>query len=104
MDTSHPIAASCESTADAEDIFDGISYGKGAAWLKQMLFMYGEDTLKEGLKTYFAKYSFKNTELKDFVIELAKGAKTVGAVKNEQEMLDWSDSWLKTAGCADIQL
>jgi len=34
MDTSHPIAAACESTGDAEDIFDGISYGKGAAWLK----------------------------------------------------------------------
>lgn len=33
LDTSHPIAAICNSTADAEDIFDGISYGKGAAWL-----------------------------------------------------------------------
>jgi len=69
-----------------------------------MLFLYGYDTLKKGLKTYFAKYSFKNTELQDFVNELAKGAKTVGAVKDEQEMIDWSDIWLKTAGCADIQL
>lgn len=33
LDTSHPIAAECHSTADAEDIFDGISYGKGASWL-----------------------------------------------------------------------
>lgn len=104
MDTSHPIAANCESTGDAEDIFDGISYGKGASWLKQMLFMYGFDTLKLGLKNYFAKHSFSNTELKDFVAELAFAAKAVGAVKDEAEMISWSDSWLKTAGCADIKL
>jgi len=52
-DTSHPIAATCESTGDAQDIFDGISYGKGASWLHQMVFFFGEDLLKEGLKTYF---------------------------------------------------
>lgn len=69
-----------------------------------MLFMYGMATLKEGLKTYFAKYSFKNTELNDFVAEFAKAAKTTNAVKDEKEMLDWSESWLKTAGCADIQM
>lgn len=104
MDTSHPIATSCESTADAEDIFDGISYGKGASWLKQMLFMYGYDTLKLGLKNYFGKYSFKNTELKDFVTELARAAKETGAVKDEQDMISWSETWLKTPGCADIKL
>ena len=59
--TSHSIAATCNSTGEAEDIFDGISYGKGASWLKQLVFFFGKDILKEGLKTYFAKYSFKNT-------------------------------------------
>jgi len=79
-DTSHPIAASCNSTADAEDIFDGISYGKGAAWLRQMIYFFGTKTLKEGLKTYFGKFSFKNTVLDDFVKELAIAAKSTGAV------------------------
>ena len=32
--TTHPIAASCDSTEDADRIFDGISYGKGASFLK----------------------------------------------------------------------
>lgn len=31
--TTHPIAATCKSTGDAQDIFDGISYGKGASFL-----------------------------------------------------------------------
>lgn len=85
-DTSHAIAANCNSTADAEDIFDGISYGKGASWLKQLIYYFGKDTLKEGLKTYFAKYSFKNTVIQDFVDELAFAAKKCNKVESEQEM------------------
>ena len=91
LNTSHPIAASCGSTADAEDIFDGISYGKGAAWLHQLIFFFGKATLKEGLKTYFEKYSFKNTVLSDFVHELSIAAKNVGAVESETFMENWAD-------------
>lgn len=69
-----------------------------------MIYQFGQPMLKEGLKTYFAKYSHKNTELKDFVAELATAAKTVGAVSDESIMLNWAESWLKTAGCAKIDL
>lgn len=69
-----------------------------------MIFFYGKETLKEGLKTYFAKYSFKNTVLSDFVNELANAAVKVGAVKSAEEMINWSEQWLKTAGCAKISL
>ena len=31
--TTHPICADVIDTSSADDIFDGISYGKGAAWL-----------------------------------------------------------------------
>jgi aminopeptidase N len=44
------------------------------------LFFYGKDLLKEGLKTYFAKYSFKNTQLKDFIAEMADAQKRLGVV------------------------
>ena len=77
-DTSHPIAANVVNTGVAQDIFDGISYGKGAAFLHQMVFYIGKDILKEGLKTYFNKYRFKNTELKDFIAELNDAAQRLG--------------------------
>jgi aminopeptidase N len=82
-DTSHSIAANCNSTADAEDIFDGISYGKGASWLRQMIYFYGRETFALGLKNYFAKYSFKNTVLADFVNELALAANELRIVDSE---------------------
>lgn len=99
--TTHPIAATCNSTGDAQDIFDGISYGKGAAFLHQMVFYLGKDLLKEGLKTYFDKYSFKNTELKDFIAELSDAAKRLNL---QVDFKEWSDTWLTTSGCATIDL
>jgi aminopeptidase N len=101
-ETSHPIAASCETTGDAQDIFDGISYGKGASWLHQMVFFFGKDFLKEGLKTYFAKYSFKNTELSDFISEMQAAQIRLG-IEKEIDFTAWSDTWLKTAGPALIE-
>lgn len=99
--TSHPIASKVPHTGAAQDIFDGISYGKGAAFLHQMIFFLGKDLLKDGLKTYFAKYKFKNTELKDFIAELADAAKRAGM---DIDFTAWSESWLTKAGCAEIKL
>jgi aminopeptidase N len=100
-DTSHPIAASCASTGDAEDIFDGISYGKGASFLHQLVYFFGKDVLKEGLKTYFAKYSFKNTVLSDFIAEMAEAQKTLKIMEGVS-LADWAETWLNTAGCNEL--
>ena len=77
-DTSHPIAADVADTGVAQDIFDGISYGKGASWLHQLVFFYGEDLLKQGLQSYFKKYAFQNTELPQFIAELDAASKRLG--------------------------
>jgi aminopeptidase N len=42
----------------AQDIFDGISYGKGASWLNQTFFLFGREVFKKGIKSYFEEYSF----------------------------------------------
>lgn len=69
-----------------------------------MIFYYGKECLLEGLKTYFEKYREKNATLAQFVQELSAAAKKVGVVKDEQFMIDWTDQWLKSAGCALIEL
>jgi len=66
-----------------------------------MVFFLGRNVLEEGLKTYFSKYKFKNTELSEFIEELSDASKRLGLQINFKE---WSDSWLTTAGCAQIEL
>jgi aminopeptidase N len=61
MDSTHPVNATCKSVADAADIFDGLSYGKGASFLHQLVFFFGVEVLKEGCNTWFKEFKYKNS-------------------------------------------
>lgn len=40
--TTHPIRTDVKNTQMAESIFDGITYSKGAATMKQLMYLMGE--------------------------------------------------------------
>ena len=56
-----------------------------------------------GIKTYFEKYSYKNTELKDFIQELQAAVTKLGKSK-DVDFTAWTDTWLKTPGCNEFEL
>lgn len=56
--TTHPIAGDVPNTEAAESIFDGITYAKGAASLRQLLSLMGEDAFSTAMSNYFTKYAF----------------------------------------------
>ncbi|CDW86678.1 aminopeptidase n [Stylonychia lemnae] len=93
--TTHPIAGSCANTEEAQNLFDGISYGKGACFLRQLFFYFGDQVMRDGLQTYFHKFAYKNTVLNDFLTELGAAAKRLGI---KEDLVDWSYSWLKSSG------
>jgi len=90
MPTTHPIAADIEDVAAAKTNFDGITYAKGAAVLKQLVAWVGEDAFYEGARRYFARHRFAATSLADLLeaLEEASG----------QELGAWKDLWLQTSG------
>ena len=45
LSSTHPICCEISSTDEAESLFDGISYGKGSSWLKQVYNILGYDTI-----------------------------------------------------------
>jgi aminopeptidase N len=51
--------------------------------------------MREGLKSYFKKFAFKNTELLDFLKELGNAASALGIKEN---LVEWSYTWLKSSG------
>ena len=96
LSTTHPITCTINSTDEAEEIFDGISYGKGASWLKQVYNLLGYDVISKGLGLYFTKNARKNTELTDFIgalndAYLQYGNQSLGPDFN---LTEWSDTWL----------
>jgi aminopeptidase N len=88
--SSHPIRQPVPSVADAESIFDSITYPKGAAVLKQLMYFVGEETFCRGMTAYFAEHAWGNTTLDDLVgsLEQASG----------RDLQPWRTAWLETAG------
>ncbi len=94
--TTHPIAANVKNTDESFTNFDGITYGKGAATFKQLSYSMGADVFKKGVQNYFKKYAYKNTQLTDFVGELAAAS--------HQDLTDWTQSWLRDAGVDTLKV
>ena len=47
--SSHPVEVECESEATISQIFDAISYSKGASVLRMLMGVLGEDKFLEGV-------------------------------------------------------
>jgi aminopeptidase N len=90
LPTTHPIAADNHDLHAVEVNFDGITYAKGAAALRQLVAWVGEEEFLAGLQRYFARHRYGNSELKDLLGALEE---TSG-----RDLQAWSDEWLKTSG------
>ncbi|MBP0461957.1 aminopeptidase N [Streptomyces montanisoli] len=90
LPSTHPITADIRDLEDAKLNFDGITYAKGAAVLKQLVAYVGREAFLEGARRYFKRHAYGNTELGDLLAVLAE---TSG-----RDMAGWARSWLQTAG------
>ncbi|CAN7506863.1 aminopeptidase N [Terrabacter sp. LjRoot27] len=88
--STHPVAG--VEALDAQSAlqnFDGISYAKGAATLRQLIAYVGDDQFIAGVRAYLTDKSYGNGTLADFLaaIETASG----------KDLEAWSRAWLLTA-------
>ena len=90
LTSTHPIAVEMADLDDVRTNFDGISYAKGASVLQQLVAHVGRDNFIAGLRKYFAKHAYKNTELSDLITELE--------ATSGKDLTSWVATWLRTAG------
>jgi aminopeptidase N len=90
LTTTHPIAADIIDIEAVETNFDGITYAKGAAVLKQLVAWVGHDAFFAGLRRYFGAHAWGNSTLQDLLraLEVASG----------RDLSAWSKEWLESAG------
>ena len=97
--STHPVASN--GARDAESAlqdFDGISYAKGAAVLKQLDQYLGEQAFLAGLRGYFSDFAYGNATFADLI---AHWTASVGESDDRHHPVDlqaWAQSWLRTAG------
>ncbi|MBT2594769.1 aminopeptidase N [Arthrobacter sp. ISL-72] len=90
LPTTHPIFAEINNLQDVEVNFDGITYAKGASVLRQLVAWVGPEQFMSGVREYFSKHAWKNTELSDLMVELEKAS--------GRDLDQWGRLWLETAG------
>lgn len=92
--TTHPIAGDVPDTDATFLNFDGITYGKGASVLKQLLAYLGRDAFRDGLRLYFKKHAYSNATLEDFLGSLEEASR--------KKLKEWSRLWLETSGLGSL--
>jgi aminopeptidase N len=95
--STHPVAGNgADDAVMALQDFDGISYAKGAAVLKQLAAYIGEEVFFRGLRSYFDRYAFANASLGDLI--------DTWSAEGRAGLDRWVQSWLQTTGMDTIDV
>ncbi|KAH9498757.1 hypothetical protein Btru_005059 [Bulinus truncatus] len=99
LSNSHPVEASVDTIlvhvpvkhpGEIDEIFDGISYSKGACLIRMLKSYIGDEAFRKGMKLYLQRHQFGNTTTKD-----------MWAAMSEASGLDigtMMDTWTKQKG------
>ena len=88
--TTHPVIADMVDLDAVAVNFDGITYAKGAAVLRQLVAWVGTEHFMAGVRNYFTEHAWANTTFGDLLrhLEDASG----------RELASWAEQWLHTTG------
>lgn len=90
LPTTHPIKAEIPDVDAARQNFDGITYAKGAAVLKQLVHYVGRENFYAGARDYFQEHAFGAATFEDLLTALKK--------HTDRDLAAWSTAWLRTWG------
>lgn len=65
LEATRPIEFPVVSPADAEAMFDLLTYEKGAAVVRMLEQWLGEETFRDGIRYYLSKHAYENTDTND---------------------------------------
>jgi aminopeptidase N len=90
LPSTHPIVATITDLDDVQLNFDGITYAKGAAVLKQLAAWVGRDAFFAGIQAYFRRHAWGVTSLPDLLAALE--------TSSGRDLAAWGREWLQTTG------
>jgi tricorn protease interacting factor F2/3 len=80
LETTHPIQVPVHHPDEISEIFDEISYGKGASVLRMVEALLGEEPFRQGVIAYLRKYAYGNATSQDLwnALETSSGVPVTG--------------------------
>ncbi|XP_030841204.1 aminopeptidase N-like [Strongylocentrotus purpuratus] len=90
LGTSHPVLVPVNSPDEINEIFDSISYSKGASILRMLNDILGEDVFVSGLNAYLITHRKDNAKTDDLWAALTEADKGMGDNDVKQIMDTWT--------------
>lgn len=98
LKSSHPIHVPVQQTEQIRQIFDPISYKKGASVIRMLNNVLGENTFKMGLINYLNAKKYSNSYHDYLWEELTKQAHKDGTLDKSLTLKQIMDSWILQTG------
>ncbi|OWR51448.1 aminopeptidase N protein, partial [Danaus plexippus plexippus] len=98
LESSHPVSVPLEDPRDITEIFDDISYSKGATLIRMMEMFLGEEDFRQALHNYLIKYSYSNAAQDDLWSELNAVVMNKGVLNRNMTVKRVMDTWTKQTG------
>jgi len=96
LKNSHPIEVEVGHPSEVDEIFDAISYSKGASVIRMLHDYIGDEDYKKGMHEYLMEHKYKNTFTEDLWSALAKASgKPIDAIMS---------TWTKQMGFPVIKV
>ena len=94
--SSHPIEVEVYNSDQIGEIFDAISYCKGASIIHMIANYLGEDDFKKGLNIYLNRHKYKNAVTEDLWLALSESS--------GKDVKSFMDNWTKNTGFPVISI
>ena len=95
--STHPIAGNgAKSARQALTDFDGISYSKGAAALRQLGAYLGDDVFLQGVIDHLTRHAYANASLSDLLDSWQAAS--------DKDVHGWAAKWLRVAGVDSLEV
>jgi len=96
LDNSHPIEQAVTNPNEIGQLFDAISYSKGASLIRMLENYLGESIFQKGIQIYIKKHAYKNTTTDDLWEALS--------LNSNIDVKNLMDNWTKKTGFPLIEL
>lgn len=96
LKSTHPIEVEVNDPAEINEIFDAISYSKGACVIRMLVEYLGEEVFRKCLKAYLIRFAYKNASTDELyeVFEEVSG----------KSVKSFMDGWTKQAGYPSVSV
>ena len=96
LDNSHPIEQAVDNPDEIGQLFDAISYSKGASLIRMLENYLGESIFQKGIQIYIKEHAYKNTTTDDLWNALS--------INSDTNVKNLMDNWTKKTGFPLIEL